>query len=167
MPNDPQKNRRSSDSPTSEALEILRHVDDKLLEHQRVTTEWITEWIKTHEEAQAIRYDAIREEITQGQQASERRHTALLETIQGYMQAMNDKQHETPCPHLVQSIPNEDWPGHNNYHVDIMNWDAKVTDFKWYVAKALAVAMLIGFGGWLLLAVKHEFIANLLKAMAS
>lgn len=136
--------RRASD-PNNIVLHIIEHVDARLGEHQRTTTDWLVR----HEREELVRYDEIRMEIKEGQDASERRHNALLQSINAYMEKMDVKMHESPCPHLADSIPEQDWSGHRGYHEDEMNWNTKINEFKWYIVKVVAGAGGVAFLGWL------------------
>jgi len=115
-------------------LQVVDHVDRKL---------------KEHELQEAKRYDDLAEEMREGQDASARRHGALLQSIQSYMDKIDAKMHEVPCPHLKETIVDANFKGHHDYHRDEMNWNQKITDFKWFVVKAVVGTGSVAFLGWI------------------
>lgn len=79
-----------------------------------------------------------------------------IESIKEAMAVMSSQvaaTHEAPCPHLKSAILDEDYTGHRIIHEEDKVWDERVSDFKWYVIKALAGAGVISLGGWLLVLV--------------
>lgn len=77
--------------------------------------------------------------------ASEERHNKLQASVQQLL----DESHSTPCPHLRDAIPNDDYKGHGNYHLDLIEWNRRMSDLKWHITKVVGGALVTAFVLWL------------------
>lgn len=126
-------------------VHILDHIDKRVNDsHDR-----IIQRIDQREEEDFARYATLQQQITEGQESSQKRHEALLQSIQGYMSRINTDMHEAPCPHLKNSIPEEDWAGHKGWHVNEMDWNKRMRALKWFIVYAVAATAATAFFGWM------------------
>ena len=68
-------------------------------------------------------------------------HEKLLESLRLAV-------HDSPCQHLIDSIPDKDFMSHRLYHIDIMDWNKRMHALKWAIVTTVCITVSLSFLGW-------------------
>ena len=118
----------------------------------------------SHTAEEMRRYDQIIDSISDSASASEDRHEQTKRSILVLQQSVStlidseNKYHASPCPHLVDSVPNGDFGGHRAVHESSIKAAAEMQELFKHIKKTVVTAAVVSVSGWLMLSAWVQFL---------